>query len=321
MDLAGGTLDLWPLYDFLGEACTVNLAISVSTEAHLQLLKGPEVHLESLDFKKSWKFENQQAFLSSRDSKLRLFQSLARHFPLAKGWSLRTSSESPVGGGLGGSSSLLISMIKCFLKASAQSWSVSQIVDFAHHVEAQVLNTPTGTQDYFPPLLGGLSVLHYSARGIRHESIDFSQSPLETHFMLVYTGQSHHSGINNFEVLKKAVQKDKNTLKNLKKLSEIALNTRKCLEQRDWKALPRIFHAEYEARTALEPSFGSDKIEKLRSVALNAGARAAKICGAGGGGCVLLWVEPEKHEAVREACQKNSFQVLSASPQGILAPA
>ena len=313
VDLAGGTLDLWPLYNFLGEAWTVNLAISVFTEVQFETTPG-SVSIESKDLKKKWKFDTWEQLIASKESRLRLYQTVLKQFPQKEGFRLITQSESPVGGGLGGSSSLVISLIRCFLQQSQQNMTDHEIVHLAHNLEAQILNTPTGTQDYYPALCGGLQVLHYTARGISARQVDFANSPLATHMVLVYTGQSHHSGINNFEVMKKAVQKDKNTLKNLRKLNEIAFEAGLAVEQSRWEALPQIFDAEYAARTALEPSFGSEKIEKLRKVSLAAGARSAKICGAGGGGCVLLWVEPERQKSVKEACQKNSFQVLTAKP-------
>ena len=192
--------------------------------------------------------------------------------------------------------------------------SVHEIVHVAHNLEAQVLNTPTGTQDYYPAVTGGLNFLKYTSTGIEQQVNDIKNSPLSDHFLLVYTGKSHHSGINNFEVLKAAVQKESATVKALQDLKAIALDMQKALENQNWSALPGLFNAEFEARVRLAPSFSSPEIEQLESITKKAGAEAVKICGAGGGGCILVWTPPKTRDKVIEACQKQNFQVMNASP-------
>ena len=315
VDLAGGTLDLWPLYCFLGEAITVNVAIDVWTTAELRPRSDQCIIIESLDLKYKKEFSSLDTFLKDPATELKLYRPLIRYFHPRQGFELKTKSESPVGGGLGGSSSLMISIIKAFSLWLGKTFSdVSSMVWLAHNFEAEILNTPTGTQDYFPAVSGGLNIIHYNPEGMSQKVLPIKGSPLEKYFLLVYTGRSHHSGMNNFEVVKSAVQGDKLVLQHLKNLAEVARQTEQCCIQQKWSQLPELFREEFKFRVQLAPAFSSPEIEKLHRIATETGAEAVKICGAGGGGCVLVWVAPENRNKVEVRCQSEGFQVLNSRP-------
>ncbi|MBC7464629.1 MAG: galactokinase [Bdellovibrio sp.] len=319
VDLAGGTLDMWPLYNFVGGATTINLAIDIWTEVELEASGSSEIFIESEDLKLKWKFADVSSFLKTLDPKLSLYQKIISKYEISKGFNLKTSSQSPIGGGLGGSSSLVISMLKAFNEFTEQGHQDAHaMTHLAHNIEAEILNTPTGTQDYYPAISGGMNVIKFTSTGINQKVIDVVGTPLEDHFLLVYTGKTHHSGLNNFEVLKSAVEGDFKVITALKKIKRIAEDMKICLENKNWSELPLLFRQEYEARIELTPAFSSPEIEKLAKISIGSGALAIKICGAGGGGCVLIWVPPAQREKVMKACQDENFQCLSAKPIGPL---
>ena len=321
VDLAGGTLDLWPLYNFVNEAQTVNVAIDIWTTARIETRSDKSIELQSDDLNLNVKYKDLAEALNDRDPRMELLRAQLRYWKPVSGFSLKTSSQSPVGGGLGGSSSLTISLLKAFEQLTREQFRDSHArVNVAHNLEASVLNTPTGTQDYYPADSGGLCILSYDMNGIQHQTLSVEGTPFAEQFLLVYTGKAHHSGLNNFEVMTRAVQKDTQTLKALFDLKEISSEMARACQDRDWKQLPSLFQREYKARIQLAPAFSSPEIEKLAEVSLKAGALAVKICGAGGGGCVLVWCSPGTREGVGQACQKAGFQVLSAKPVAPLRP-
>ena len=314
VDLAGGTLDMWPLYNFVGGATTINLAIDIWTEAELSPTTDGKIKILSKDLKQEWEFASRSLLLSALDPKINFYQKIIQHFDIHSGFVLSTSSQSPIGGGLGGSSSLVISILKAFNLMTKSQMTTQELVHLAHNIEAEILQTPTGTQDYFPAITGGLSVIDYTASSTQQTVHSVIGSPLEDHFLLVYTGKSHHSGLNNFEVLKSAVEGDFKVFAALKKIKMIAENLKAAILEKNWSELPSLFRQEYEARVELTPAFTSPEIEKLAKISMGAGALALKICGAGGGGCVLIWVPPEHREKVVQVCQNEKFQCLNARP-------
>ena len=320
VDLAGGTLDLWPLYNFVGGASTINVAIDIWTSCEIIKLTTKEIRITSSDLNQTWSFNNTTELLASPIQALDFYQSILRHFSdsiaqLPFGFELITSSQSPIGGGLGGSSSLVISV----LKALHQFFNLSlpdtnALVHLAHNIEAEMLQTPTGKQDYFPAVTGGISVIDFNAQGVKQTIQTVEGTPLKDHFLLVYTGRSHHSGLNNFEVFKSAVKGDPKVMDALKKIRDIANQLKQVMVDQRWSELPELFRQEYDARIQLTPAFTSPEIEKLHDIGLKAGATAVKICGAGGGGCVLVWVAPENRQRVIDACVAADFKCLPAKP-------
>lgn len=320
VDLAGGTLDLWPLYNFVQDACTVNVAIDIWTTCEIKRNSGSEIKIESLDLKKVWTFSDWNSFATSTDDSLCFYKSVFRPFcpafaQLKHGFHLTTSSQSPIGGGLGGSSSLVISTLKALhVLLGLDLPEPVKLVHLAHNIEAEMLRTPTGTQDYFPAVCGGLNIIDYSARNLSLKVQSLQDTPIAEYFLLVYTGHSHHSGLNNFEVLKGAVSGDKKVLEALKKIKIIAAEMKACIQTNTFTKLPELFRREYEARIQLTPAFSSPEIEKLNKICIEAGAYAVKICGAGGGGCVLVWVSPIYREKVIQVCESEKFVCLNAKP-------
>lgn len=311
VDLSGGTLDCWPLFLMVGDCVTVNLSISISTNAKLDPKDDStiDVSLKDLNYRKS--FKNFHEFMKCADRELLLIQKHVDFWKPSKGFMLETSSQSPVGGGLGGSSSLSISIIKAFMAWMEAKMTVDETVNLAHNIEAQVLKKPTGTQDYFPALVPGLNAIHYTPRGPRLESIPTHVKFWSEHLSLVYTGQPHHSGLNNWSVIKSVLDGDTGPLRALTDIKDISWELYAAVKKENWNALPGLFDREFEARVRLSSSFSSPEIDRLREVALKSGALAVKICGAGGGGCVLIWSEPGTKARVEAGCREKGFEVLN----------
>ena len=313
VDLSGGTLDCWPLYLFLGDPVTVNVAIDIFTYADLRELPGHTIELHTADLGARKTYSDLQACLADTDPAFELVRSHLRYWKPKKGFALSTRSESPVGGGLGGSSSLCISLLKAFTAWLGVAIDPYDMVRLASHLEAQMLLKPTGTQDYFPPIFGGMNFITYGAEGPRVQVLDLDQDIFEGRFLLVYTGRSHHSGINNWQVIKNWLDGDARTRAALARLSEISFEMKKALTEKRVKDLPQIFAREYEARTELSDGFSSPEIRRLSEIARKEGA-VAKICGAGGGGCVLIWCPDRQIARVKAKLEEAKFEVLKARP-------
>lgn len=314
VDLAGGTLDLWPLYCFLTKPYTINLAIDIYTRCEIEERNDKKilVSIPNLNFEKE--YLNLAQALEANDEAVSILRPHFQYWKPEKGFRIQTQSDSPIGGGLGGSSSLTISIIHAFATWLEKKFSPAAAVKLASNLEAQLLRTPTGTQDYYPPIHGGLLALQYDVDDCHIEKLPFPGQIFEDQFLLVYTGQPHHSGMNNWQVLKDIIDGNKNTFQILQNLEQVSLEMQHELKNKNWQALPQLFSREYENRTALSSAFTSDKIRELNALALKSGAMAVKICGAGGGGCVLVWAEKGKKQTLAQSLQKQGFQVLTSKP-------
>jgi D-glycero-alpha-D-manno-heptose-7-phosphate kinase len=312
VDLSGGTLDCWPLNLLVDGCVTINLSVSIFTHAKLEPRDDAKIELHIRDLRYEKTFANLKDLLASKDEELKLVQKHVAFWKPEKGFRLETSSESPVGGGLGGSSSLSISLIKAFSAWRGEEIGLYDMVTLSANLEAQVLHKMTGTQDYYPAVQPGLNAIHYTPRGARLETLPTQKEFWDSHLSLVYTGQPHHSGLNNWQVIKAALNNEAATMKALADIRDVSWDMYKALKESQFDLFPRLFDREFEARVRLSSSFSSPEIERLRNVALKAGASAVKICGAGGGGCVLVWSKPDRKQQVEAGCRAENFEVLNA---------
>ncbi len=315
VDLAGGTLDCWPLYNFVGPCFTVNLSINISTGVKLNIRQDQTININIRDLNFSKKYLSFKEIYHSKDPEVGLILETLKIWNLnGVGFDLETYSESPVGGGLGGSSSLVISLLKAFGIYFKKEWELHEIVTVAHNLESAFLRTLTGTQDYIPAFQHGLNIVKYSPYGFEVKKVDFDLNYISDHILLVYTGRSHHSGINNWQVIQSVVEKDSRTLTALSKMAAVAKDMTDVCLNGDWQKIPELFKREFSARLELSEGFSSPEILALENIALQNGAHAVKICGAGGGGCVMIWCAPKKRDHLQKTIMAEGYQVLDARP-------
>lgn len=312
VDLAGGTLDLWPLYLFHPGAVTVNFAVNILTRCKVTRLTDDRIRLKSLDTKVEEEFRNFQALCSARKFKHPLAAHLARFFAPDGGFEVETHSESPAGAGISGSSALMIATTAALARYTGKKLDREQLRVIAQNVEAQLIKVPTGCQDYYPALYGGVSAIHLDPDGIHHAAVRVAPEELDRRFVLVYTGAPRKSGINNWEVFKAHINGDKKIFHNFERIGEIARAMHHALSLADWKQVARLLREEWKLRKTNSPRITTPMIEKLVAVAMRQGALAAKVCGAGGGGCVVLLTEPENREHISAAIRSYGGQVLPA---------
>src|SRR5579859_552826 len=312
VDLAGGTMDIWPLYLFHPRSVTVNFAVNVLTRCRITPLAGKRIRLKSIDTGREEQFASLDELCSSRKYKHGLAVHLLRFFVPEGGLALETNSESPAGAGISGSSALMIATTAALAHHTGRKLDHEQIRVIAQNVEAQVIRVPTGCQDYYPALYGGVSAIHLDADGIHREIIGIAPQEIDRRFVLAYTGAPRQSGINNWEVFKAHINGDRRIFRNFERISRIAQSMHQALLQADWQNVARLMREEWKLRKTNAPGITTPLIEKLVNTALQNGALSAKVCGAGGGGCVVFLTEPETREKVAESVRKTGCQVLPA---------
>jgi D-glycero-alpha-D-manno-heptose-7-phosphate kinase len=309
-DLAGGTIDLWPLYLFHPGALTLNFALNIQTTCRITPLKSKRVLLRSLDTRKEESFTSFDTLRTTRRFRLPLAARLLQFFAPREGLLIETNSESPAGAGISGSSALMIATTAALARFTGRNLSLEQMRFIAQNVEAQIIGVPTGCQDYYPALYGGVSAIHLDADGIHREAVAVAPEEIESRFVLAYTGVPRKSGINNWEVFRAHIDGDRKVFRNFEKISHIARSMHQALLSRNWDEVARLLREEWKLRRTNAPGITTPLIDKLIAVAAKPGGRAAKVCGAGGGGCVIFLVEDGAARRVANAIGENGGQVL-----------
>jgi D-glycero-alpha-D-manno-heptose-7-phosphate kinase len=309
-DLAGGTIDLWPLYLFHPGAMTLNFALNIQTRCRITPQKGKRIHLRSLDTRKEEFFDNFEELRQARRFKLPLAARLLQFFAPKEGLLIETDSESPAGAGISGSSALMIAATAALARFTDRNLTLEQMRVIAQNVEAQVIAVPTGCQDYYPALYGGVSAIHLDADGIHREAVAVAPEEIESRFVLAYTGAPRKSGINNWEVFKAHINGDRRVFRNFERITEIARAMHQALVHGDWDEVARLLREEWKLRRTNAPGISTPLIDKLVAGAARHGGQAAKACGAGGGGCVIFLVEKGSASRVATAIGDIGGRVL-----------
>jgi D-glycero-alpha-D-manno-heptose-7-phosphate kinase len=282
------------------------------TRCRVTRLPEKTIRLKSIDTKVEEEFASLEQLCSTRTFKHPLAAYLVRYFAPEGGFEVETNSESPAGAGISGSSALMIATTAALARYTGKKLDREQIRVIAQNVEAQLIKVPTGCQDYYPALYGGVSAIHLDPDGIHHAAVRVAPEDLDRRFVLVYTGAPRKSGINNWEVFKAHIDGDKKIFHNFERIGEIARAMHHALSMADWKQVAKLIREEWKLRKTNSPRISTPMIEKLVAVALRQGALAAKVCGAGGGGCVVFLTEPENRDHVSAAIRSYGGQVLPA---------
>jgi len=304
-DLAGGTLDIWPLYLFHSGAVSVNLALNIMTGCRITPRAGRAILLKSYDIAREERFASLDVLLAAKSYRHPLAAYLVRFFKPQSGFLLETFSESPAGAGISGSSALMIATSAALARFTGRKMNIEQIRVIAQNVEAQLIRVPTGCQDYYPAMYGGVSAVHLDAGSIWREVIPVPLAEIDERFMVFYTGGPRQSGINNWEVFKQHINGDKHVIRNFAEISRIAQAMHLALAAQRWNDVERLIGEEWKLRRTNAPGITTPLIEKLIRVARRHGARAAKVCGAGGGGCVIALIEKGARHSVENAIREN----------------
>jgi D-glycero-alpha-D-manno-heptose-7-phosphate kinase len=306
IDLAGGTIDIWPLYLFHPGAQTLNAAISLRAHAWIEERPDERIELVSEDIDKQENFSFDQL---PGDETLPLLAKLAHRFG-ARGIRLTTRGESPAGAGIAGSSALNVAICGALAAYTRQHFDGEALLDIAKDVEAQVIKVPTGLQDYRPAFYGGISAIELHPGGPVRVALDVDAQELEQRIVLCYTGEPRHSGTNNWEITKRHIDGDQDIFDCFERIRDTAATMREALTRGDWDAAASCLATEWENRKRLAPGVTTPGIETLIARAIAAGAKAAKVCGAGGGGCLFCLVPPAEAGAVRDALADGGARIL-----------
>jgi D-glycero-alpha-D-manno-heptose-7-phosphate kinase len=310
-DLAGGTLDLWPLYLFHPGSRTVNVAISFFAESEVSETGSGAIEIHLTDQQYRQRYESLQEMAG--DPKAALLHRALEHFKL-NGIRITTRTDAPRGSGLGGSSALSITLVRALSEIAGQPVEGEDLIFLVRDLETRLLGVPAGIQDYYPPVFGGLASLHLNPGKPARHPLTTPVHDLGAHMLMHYTGVAHFSGTNNWELYKRHIDGDENVRKGLANIAETSIEMERALDSGNFEAAGTALRKEWQHRKAMIEGITNPEIEAAIEAAEGAGAWAGKVCGAGGGGCIVFLFPPERREAIVTALAKVPGRVLDVAP-------
>ena len=280
VDLAGGTLDIWPVGLLLPRAATVNVAISLRARA----TAAPAARLPG------WSTPS----AASTSRQMRPQRSSPTPTPRSPGGSSTSSGRRPrsrsavkrappPGSGLGGSSALGMAIAGALNEVCGAGWTIPELAQIVMDAEVRILRTATGAQDQYAAGLGGARAHHWESPWPRSEPLPWVAAggdPLAERFALVFTGEAHSSADPNGSVLERIFAGEPATLRGLAAIGEAAFAMREAVLARDWDRVAAELDREWAARQALSEAVATPTLLRFERLLRNAGAGAVKACGA-----------------------------------------
>lgn len=308
-DLAGGTLDIWPLGLLFPGSVTVNLALDVAVEVSLKprragfrvLQDGLAVEAPDLEGLRELP---EGALVAVVAGELGL--------PPVE---VAIESASPRGGGLGASSAATVALIAAADRLSRREPRPPvETAHLARDLEARLMGLPTGTQDHYPAMLGGALAIRHRAGGEAVDRLEVDLEGLARHLLLVHSGRSHFSAATNWEIIRRCLEEEPEVRGLFSGIAEVAAELPEVLEGGDWEAVGALVQREWSLRRHLAEGVSLPQLDSLLALAQSLGAWGGKACGAGGGGCIALLVPPDRREVVARSLELAGGRVVAARP-------
>lgn len=309
VDLAGGTLDIWPLGLLHPGARTVNVAIDLPAEVTLTRREAGYRVLQG-------EHRSEAADLSGLAAQAE--GALAGTFLAALATppvDVELVAGSPRGGGLGGSSALGVALLAAgeALVDRVPS-SPAERVALARDLEARMMGLPTGVQDHWPALLGGALEIVHEAGGSVVRPVPADLAALGDSLLVAYTGQSHFSAGQNWQIVRRRLDADPETVGLFAGIARAAVDAAAALTAGDLPRLGEVVRREWEHRRRLAPEISTPRIEAMLDAAAALGAWGGKACGAGGGGSIAVLCPPECKGAIAARLAELGGEVLAVQP-------
>lgn len=229
---------------------------------------------------------------------------------------LSYDADLPARSGLGTSSSFAVGMINSFHVLKGEHASKRQLADEAIYIERILCNEAGGIQDQIAASFGGFNRINFNSEGYSVNPIIMPPSrkrELNDHLMLFFTGIARFS----FQIqdsMKKALDsktKDLTEMLNLVDEAENILTSHQSLNE-----FGTLLDYTWKLKRGISNSISNDSIDSLYKKAIDAGALGGKLLGAGGGGFLLLYVEPDKRASVLSALQSLIHIPFSFETEG-----
>jgi D-glycero-alpha-D-manno-heptose-7-phosphate kinase len=189
-----------------------------------------------------------------------------------------------------------------------------QLVQTVQDLETGLIRVPTGCQDYWGGLRGGINIISYPPGGVQVQTIsDNKAQALQDLLLLCYSGVSRASGTNNWAIFRRAFEGDQTILGILNEIGSISESVARAVLAGQWSEVFKLSSQEWQLRTRMWSDIETAETKRISAAAQSAGAMFSRICGAGGGGVMAVFAEPQHHAKVKAAVHEAGGQILDGA--------
>lgn len=299
LGLAGGGTDVSPFCDQFG-GYVLNATIDMYAYATLEWRDDDQVCLAATDLQRSLTLplgaepENANGLGLHWGVYRRIVERFNNNVPIPV--TLTTFSDAPPGSGLGSSSTMVVAMVQAFSELLNLPLGEYDIAHLAFEIERVDLGLHGGKQDQYAAAFGGLNFMEFFGdhrvivNPLRVRSWILSE--LESSLVLYFTGVSRDSAAIIEQQIANVAQSESPALEAMKALRQDALEMKEAILKGDLRHFAHIMGKSWQNKKRTASAVSNSGVERVFARAMDAGAYAGKLSGAGGGGFLMLFVDP-----------------------------
>jgi D-glycero-alpha-D-manno-heptose-7-phosphate kinase len=319
LGLGGGGTDVSP---FSSEYGGLVLNVTISKYAHVTIAPRDDglVEIVAADREICWNGPAAEALPPVKGLELhtgvynRIVKDFWRNEPLSI--SVTTHSEAPPGSGLGSSSTMVVALVRAFCEYLTLPLGEYDIAHLAYEIERVDLGLAGGKQDQYTAAFGGLNFMEFYGDRVIVNPLRIKQehrAELESSLVLFFTGVSRESANIIDEQVQNVRTGNENSVQAMHDLKAEAVHMKEAILKGDFDALALAMRKSWEAKKKMAHKISNDRINEIYNAAMNEGARAGKVSGAGGGGFMMFIVDPVKRPQVIRCLEQFSGYVSTCT--------
>ena len=324
IDFAGGWTDV-PLFTEESKGLVVNAAINIYSFATISCDDSQigDLHERQSDLKNNIRLysadfdvliEAPDVTQLQYDGNIDLVKAAVRKMlEKENGFSLSTQSIAPPESGLGTSAAMGVSLVGALGAFKDSPFLPYEYAELASSIERHELRILGGKQDHYASAIGGINFMEFMGEDVKTSSMRIAPEvcyELEKNLVLCYSGKSRPSGNIHQNVTDAYVNKEEKTRTALRNMKEIARSAKNALLSGELSNFGQLLNENWANQKTLHPSVTNEHIDSLFKTALRHGAIGGKACGAGGGGCLVFYCEPDQEHRVRQNLEASGAKII-----------
>jgi D-glycero-alpha-D-manno-heptose-7-phosphate kinase len=320
LGLAGGGTDIAAYYDLYG-GYVLNATIDLYTYCSIEPSPEGRIVFQASDMDITEEFTASSRL--ERSDRLPLhtgvYNRIVADYHGGQPLSFRmiTFSDAPAGSGLGSSSTMVVAMIKGYVEWLNLPLGEYDIADLAYRIERIDLGLAGGKQDQYAATFGGFNFMEF----FKNEKVIVNplrlkrwiRNELEASLVLYYTGVSRESANIISEQIEHAKHRDNKNIEGMHEMKRQAVLMKEALLKGDFKAFSQCLLNGWAAKKNAASTITNSFLNETYNYVMENGAGAAKISGAGGGGFMMIYVDPGNRIRLIRALKKKEGMVLTPS--------
>lgn len=223
---------------------------------------------------------------------------------------ITTLTDIPAKTGLGSSGSFSTALIRAMYSYNQKTIDKRDLAELACDIEINKLKQPSGKQDQYISVYGGISEFHINKKGfVKVKNLKISNETildLEDNLLLFFTGFSRNSSLILKEQNIKTIKNSKEIIENLDYVKKLGLEIKKNLIKGNCNEFGKLLHEHWKYKLKRSKNMSNSVIDDIYDYALKNGALGGKLIGAGGGGFLLFYSNTPRK--LRKALQKKNFE-------------